>query len=79
MARNVKVYTTSTCPYCQRLKSFLTERNILFENIDVAGNPQAAKEIEEKTGQMAVPVTDIDGKIIVGFDKEAISKELGLS
>ncbi len=78
MAKSVKVYSTSTCPYCVRLKNFLTENNVAFENIDVGSDPQKAKEMVEKTGQMAVPVIDIDGKIILGFDKEAISKELGI-
>ena len=78
MAKNVKVYSTSTCPYCTMLKNFLTEKNIQFENIDVGTNQQAAKEMIEKTGQMGVPVIDIDGKFIVGFDKEALSKELGI-
>ena len=78
MSRNVKVYSTSTCPYCVRLKSFLTEKSVAFENIDVGSDPQKAKEMVEKSGQMAVPVIDIDGKIILGFDKEAISKELGI-
>ncbi len=79
MAKSVKVYSTSTCSYCRMLKNFLTERNIPFENIDVGNNPQAAREMVKKSGQMAVPVVDIDGKIIVGFDKEAISNELGLT
>ncbi len=78
MSKNVKVYSTSTCPYCVRLKSFLTEKSVPFENIDVGSDPQKAKEMVEKSGQMAVPVIDIDGKIILGFDREAISKELGL-
>ncbi len=78
MAKSVKVYSTSTCPYCVRLKTFLTEKNVPFGNIDVGSDPKAAKEMVEKSGQMGVPVVDIDGKIIVGFDKEAISKELGI-
>ena len=78
MAKSAKVYSTSTCPYCIKLKKFLTEKNIPFENIDVGSNPQKAKEMVEKSGQMGVPVIDIDGKIITGFDKETISKELGL-
>lgn len=76
--RSVKVYSTSTCPYCRMLKEFLTEKNVRFENIDVGADPQAAKEMTEKTGQMGVPVVDIDGKIIIGFEKAEISKELGL-
>ena len=78
MTKSVKVYTTSTCPYCAMLKSFLKEKNVPFENIDVGGDPQKAKEMVEKSHQMGVPVVDIDGKIVIGFDKEAITKELGL-
>ncbi len=58
------------------LKNFLTEKKVPFENIDVGKNPLAAKEMVDKTGQMGVPVVDIDGKIIIRFDKEAISREL---
>ena len=78
MTKNIKVYSTSTCPYCHMLKGFLKEKNVQFEDIDVGKDAQAASEMIEKTGQMGVPVIDIDGKIIVGFDKEAISNELGL-
>lgn len=78
MIKNVKVYSTPTCPYCIKLKKFLTEKNIPFENIDIGSDPQKAEEMVEKSGQMGVPVIDIDGKIITGFDKEAISKELGV-
>ncbi len=78
MSKNIKIYTTPTCPYCYMLKSFLKEKNVVFEEIDVSSNPQKAKELVQKTGQMAVPVIDIEGKIIVGFNKELISKELGI-
>ena len=78
MAKNVKIYSTAVCPYCIKLKLFLQEKNIVFENIDVGSNPEKAKEMVAKSGQMGVPVIDIDGKIIVGFDKETISKELGI-
>ncbi|MFN3966642.1 MAG: glutaredoxin family protein, partial [Endomicrobiia bacterium] len=78
MAKNVKIYTTSTCPYCHMLKSFLREKNIQFEDIDVGSSAEKAREMIKKSGQMGVPVVDIDGKIIIGFDKEAISKELGI-
>lgn len=78
MAKSVKVYSTSTCPYCVIAKDFLTKNNIPFENMDVGINPQAAQEMIDKSGQMGVPVLDIDGQIIVGFDKDAISKALGL-
>ncbi|UCD86156.1 MAG: glutathione S-transferase N-terminal domain-containing protein [Deltaproteobacteria bacterium] len=77
MSKAVKVYTTSTCPYCTMVKNFLKEKNITFEEADVGRDRTAAKEMVDKSGQMGVPVVDIEGKIIVGFDKEAISRELG--
>ena len=75
---NVKVYSTSTCPYCTMAKEFLKKNNIQFENIDVGINRQASQEMMDKSGQMGVPVLDIDGEVIVGFDKEAITKALGI-
>ena len=75
---NVKVYSTPTCPYCKMVKQFLTENNIQFENIDVASNQTAAQEMISRSGQMGVPVLDIDGQIVVGFDKGKIKKLLGL-
>ena len=76
MAKKVVVYSTPTCPFCQRVKQFLTDNNIEFENIDVAADQTKAKEMTEKSGQMGVPVLDIEGKIIVGFDKDKISQAL---
>lgn len=76
---NVKVYSTSTCHYCIMTKEFLKKNNIQFENIDVGINRQASQEMMDKSGQMGVPVLDIDGQIIVGFDKDAISKALNLT
>ena len=76
---NVKVYSTSTCPYCVMAKEFLKKNNIQFEDINVGINPQAGQEMIDKSGQMGVPVLDIDGQIIVGFDKDAISKALNLT
>ena len=78
MAKKVIVYSTQTCPYCSMLKSFLKEKNVEFESKDVGKDKSAAKEMIDKSKQMGVPVTDIEGKMIVGFDKEAILKELGL-
>jgi len=79
MAKSVKVYSTSTCPYCVMAKEFLKKNNIQFDNIDVGINRQAGREMMDKSGQMGVPVLDIDGEIIVGFDKDAISKALNLA
>ena len=72
----VKVYSTQTCPWCHKVKDFLKEKKIKFEDIDVGKDQKAANEMVEKSGQMGVPVTDVDGTIIVGFDKEAIEKAL---
>ena len=76
--KNVRVYSTPTCPWCIRTKQFLKENNITFEDINVSSNQQAAEEIIQKSGQMGVPVLDIDGEMIVGFDKERIKQALGL-
>jgi glutaredoxin 3 len=78
MANKVLVYSTPTCPYCVRLKQYLTEKNVVFENYDVGTDEAKAEEMVQKSGQMGVPVLDIDGKIIIGFDKPEIQKVLGL-
>jgi glutaredoxin-like YruB-family protein len=78
MMANVKVYSTPTCPYCKMAKQFLTEGNVQFEDIDVSSNQSAAQEMISKSGQMGVPVLDIDGQIVVGFDKGKIKKLLGI-
>jgi glutaredoxin-like YruB-family protein len=76
--KKVIVYSTVSCPYCKMVKSFLEENNIPFEDIDVGSDSQAAQEMIEKSGQMGVPVVDINGKIIIGFNKKAIEEELQL-
>ena len=78
MTKDIKVYSTSTCPYCHMVKKFLSDNKITFTDIDVSENQQAAQEMTEKSGQMGVPVVDIDGKIIIGFDRDAIKKELAI-
>lgn len=72
----IKVYSTPTCPHCVMLKDWLKEKGIEFEDIDVASNQEAAQEMISKSGQMGVPQIEINGKLIVGFDREAIEKEL---
>lgn len=76
MDKKVTVYSTPTCPYCIRVKQFLKENNIVFEDIDVSMNQSAAEAMVSKSGQMGVPVLDIGGEIIVGFDKEKIKQAL---
>ena len=74
----VKVYSTNSCPYCVQLKSYLDENEIQYENIDVGVDKQAAQEMIDKSGQMGVPVVDIDGEIIVGFKRDIIAGKLGI-
>ncbi|HSD12110.1 MAG TPA: glutaredoxin domain-containing protein [Patescibacteria group bacterium] len=78
MAHAVTVYSTPTCPYCKMAKAYLQENEVDYKDVDVAADDKAAQEMIEKSGQMGVPVIDIDGAIIVGFDKEAMKKALGL-
>lgn len=73
---NVIIYTTDTCPYCEMAKQFFKSKNIKYKEINVSNDPEAAKEMIEKSGQMGVPVIEIDGKIILGFNKSAIEKAL---
>ncbi len=72
----VKVYSTPACPYCHMAKDFLKENKVEFEDIDVAKDQEAGKEMVQKSGQMGVPVIDVNGTIIVGFDKEKIMEAL---
>ena len=74
----ITVYSTEQCPWCHTLKDFLKDKSVEFEAKDVAVDEAARAELLKKSGGMGVPVIDIDGLIIVGFDQEAIEKALGL-
>ncbi len=76
--KKIKIYSTSTCPYCSMEKDWLREHNIEFEEIDVSQDQEAANEMVEKSGQMGVPVTEVDGELVVGFDKEKLKQLLGI-
>lgn len=73
----IKVYSTPTCPWCRMLKDYLIEKKVEFENIDVSSDRNAADEMVEKSGQLGVPQIEINGRMIVGFDRDAIEEELG--
>jgi glutaredoxin-like YruB-family protein len=75
----IRVFSTPSCPYCFTLKEFLKQNNFEFEDIDVSRDEKALKEMVEKSGQMGVPVVEIDGEIVVGFDKEKICKLLRIT
>ena len=73
---NVIVYSTPSCPYCVMAKRYLAERGVKYEDVDVAADQSRALEMLTKTGQMGVPVLDIGGEVIVGFDRNAIEYAL---
>ena len=74
---NIKVYTTPTCPWCQKTKDFLKKSKLKYTEVNVASDKKALREMIKKSGQMGVPVMDIKGKIIIGFDPDAIKQALG--
>ncbi len=74
----VVVYTSNFCPWCDKVKEFLKENNVEFEEKNVQENPELGKEMQEKSGQLGVPVIDIDGKIIIGFNVPALKEALSL-
>jgi glutaredoxin-like YruB-family protein len=78
MNKKVKVYSTPTCPFCIMAKKFLKDNNIEFEDIDVSRDIKSAREMVEKTGQMGVPVIEIDGEFVIGFDRNRIKELLQL-
>jgi glutaredoxin-like YruB-family protein len=79
MDHTVTVYTTPTCSWCQAVKQHLSAHSVLFEEVDVAADMQRAREMVEKSGQYGVPVVDIDGEIVVGFDRGRINTLLGIT
>ena len=76
--KKVVVYSTSTCPYCRMAKDFLDDSGVRYESYDLGADESRRKEMIDKSGQMGVPVIDVGGKIIIGFDKESIKAELGI-
>ena len=78
MVQKVIIYSTPVCPYCVTLKEFFKKHNIQFEDIDVSKDKETQEEMIKKSGQMGVPVVEIDGEIVVGFDKEKIIKLLNI-
>jgi glutaredoxin 3 len=73
---SVQVYSTPTCGYCNLLKKYLRERGVQFTDYNVANDIRKAEEMVHKSRQMGVPVTDINGTIIVGFDRARIDSLL---
>lgn len=73
----VIVYSTATCPYCVMAKRYLSEKGVKYTEYDVGSDQRRAFEMLGKTGQMGVPVLDIKGAVIIGFDRPAIDRAIG--
>ncbi|MEK7149036.1 MAG: glutaredoxin domain-containing protein [Patescibacteria group bacterium] len=75
---SVKIYTTNTCTYCKMAKDFFQQNNVPYEELNVVTDVKARQEMVEKSGQLGVPVIDVDGTIVVGYDRERLSGLLGI-
>lgn len=74
----VTIYTTPTCGFCRAAKNYLSTRKIPFRELDVTKNPEWARDLTRKSGQTGVPVIDVNGTIIVGFDVNRLNRALGI-
>lgn len=75
---SVKVYSTSSCPWCHKVKDWLKEHKIAFKDVNVGEDQKAAAEMIERSGQRGVPVIEVGDQIIVGFNESALKKALGI-
>ena len=76
---NIKVYSTPGCPWCNVAKDFFKSHNLDFQDIDVSLDEKTAQEMIKKSGQMGVPVVEIDDKIVIGFNKPVLEEILGIN
>jgi len=74
----VIVFSTPTCSFCNLAKKYFREKGVRFRDVDVSRDPAAARDMVRRSGQQSVPVIDIGGKIVVGFDRVKINKYLGI-
>ena len=75
---SVKIYTTPSCVYCKMTKDFFQSNRVQYQELNVAADAKARDEMIQKSGQLGVPVTEIDGQIVVGFDRARLSELLGI-
>ncbi|MBI3983934.1 NrdH-redoxin [Candidatus Microgenomates bacterium] len=78
MAKTVTIYSTPWCVYCHAAKEFFNEHKVAYQDKDVQADQVALQEMVQKSGQMGVPVIDIDGSLIVGFDRPRLTELLGI-
>ena len=76
--KKVIIYTTPSCMWCQKAKEYFKAQGVSFEEVDVSRNREKAQEMIRKSGQMGVPVIDIEGDVVIGFDQPSIDRILGL-
>ncbi len=76
--KNITIYSTPSCHYCHLAKDFLNANKVKFTDYDVASDLEKRKEMIDKTGQMGVPVIDIDGEIMVGFEESRLAAAIGI-
>ncbi len=76
--KEVTIYTTPTCAYCHMAKNWFKTKKVEYKEIDVSQDVSAAKEMVDKSGQMGVPVIDVDGDITIGFDRPKLEHVLGI-
>lgn len=77
-SKNVIVYTTPTCSWCNTLKQWLRKNLVAYSEIDVSMDETAARELVRRSGQQGVPQTEINGQIVVGFDQARLKQLLEL-
>ena len=78
VAKEVKVYSTPTCPWCKKVKQFLDANGIAYQDFNVAQDHAARDEMVKKSSQTAVPTIFIDGEIVVGFNEPVLKEKLGI-
>ena len=78
MAREVKVYTTPTCPYCKMAKKFLDDNGIKYQELNIVEDKAARDEMKNKCDSLAVPTICFDGEVLVGFNEAQLREKLGL-
>ncbi len=72
----ITIYSTPSCVYCKSVKEYLAEKNIKYQEIDVSENEKELEKMVAISGQMGVPVLDLDGEVVIGFDREKIDEIL---
>lgn len=75
---NIIIYSTPTCGYCRMAKEYLTSKSVPYTDVDVSADRAKQEELVKKTGQFGVPVIEVDGKLIIGFDKRKLDEYAGI-